>query len=123
MLYDGAASDQPVVDSVDLVGFAYFVDPDPSTIPSPAAGTSNCVYAAGEPPLPLLRRFGGAALRLAGAAELTDDPACGSAPDRFDGDLLRIRMVRVTLGIASRQGGAAERVTFDVAPRNMNLTR
>jgi hypothetical protein len=123
MLYDGVASDQPVVDSVDFVGFAYFVDPDPATIPPPPAGTANCVFAAGEPPVPRLLTYGGAVLRQAGAAELTDDPACGSAPDRFDGDLLRIRMVRVTLGIGSPQGGAAERVTFDVAPRNMNLTR
>jgi hypothetical protein len=123
MLYDGEASDQPVVDSVDLVGFAYFIDPDPSTIPPPPAGSANCVFSAGAPPVPLLLRFSGAALRQAGAAELADDPACGSASNRFDGDVLRIRMVRVTVGIASLQGEAVERVTFDVAPRNLNLTR
>ena len=78
-------------------------------------------------------------------AILSDGPYCGSGSNQFDADLLRIRKVRVTLrvqsgveGLRSRDTalfmkpgtaiGSARvvpdyRVSFEVAPRNLNLAR
>jgi hypothetical protein len=75
----------------------------------------------------------------------TDGPYCGGSGNQFDADLLRIRKVRVTLrmqvanpalrggtavdGTTQRYGVGGERyvpdyvVSFDVSPRNMNLSR
>ena len=74
----------------------------------------------------------------------TDGPWCGSGGARFDADLLRIRLIKVTLRVeatedAFRGQGAAfahpgtasaarhmladASLTFDVTPRNLNLTR
>jgi hypothetical protein len=72
---------------------------------------------------------------------LTDGPACGEAPHRFDADLLRIRRVAVTvrletesaefrgLGPAFATAGFSRaatkavpdlQATIEVAPRNMD---
>jgi hypothetical protein len=80
-------------------------------------------------------------------AMLTDGPWCpdATARDRFDADLLRIRRVRVKLrvqvaqealrgpaGLLFARGGTfngttslvpVQQIQFDIAPRNMNLTR
>ena len=106
----------------------------------PADGLSNCAYAAGTPPVPLLADLGGTVLTPLTAGQLTDGPACGRAPARFDVDLLRVRRIGVSLrleteGAEFRGGGAAFanpgtsldadryrpdlQVTFDVAPRNL----
>jgi type II secretory pathway pseudopilin PulG len=111
MLYDGYLTDMPLVDNVVDLRFQYF------------AGASS-----------------GAGLRLLSLAELSDGPIAGQSPDTFDADLLRIRLVRVTLrleataddvrgvgGWFARPGRSASgfsfvpdlEVTFDVAPRNM----
>jgi hypothetical protein len=82
-----------------------------------------------------------------GAGLLTDGPWCpdGSAPNRFDADLLRIRRVRVTVraqaasrGLRAGDGRLFARpgtsrggtlmvpdgsITFDVTPRNLNARR
>jgi hypothetical protein len=71
---------------------------------------------------------------------LTDGPACGRPPFRFDADLLRIRRIRVSIrleteGAEFRGRGSAfanpgtsldaqryipdVQLTFDVAPRNL----
>jgi hypothetical protein len=71
---------------------------------------------------------------------MTDGPVCGAGAAVFDGDLLRIRLVRVTLRLQAaadevrgagvlftRPGRSTSgysyvpdfEVTFDVAPRNM----
>jgi hypothetical protein len=76
-------------------------------------------------------------------ATLTDGPACGLSPYRFDADLLRIRRVSITIRLeaessefrgrgaafatagVSRAAGrvvADQQATIDVAPRNM-ITR
>jgi hypothetical protein len=73
-------------------------------------------------------------------AQLTDGPVCGVSPNRFDGDLLRLRLVRVTLRLDAAaddvrgQGRLFARpgrstsayslapdyeISFDVMPRNM----
>jgi hypothetical protein len=77
-------------------------------------------------------------------AMLTDGPYCGGGSNEFDMDLLRIRKIRVTMrmqvatpslrGGTDRDGNlrtvsSAERyvpdyiVTFEVTPRNLNLSR
>jgi prepilin-type N-terminal cleavage/methylation domain-containing protein len=144
MLYDGYLSDLPLVDNIVSLGFSYYADPSPTSVPRPVEGTSNCVYAAGTPPVPLLADLGGSpGLQRVTATQLTDGPVCGIAPSRFDGDLLRIRRVRVTIraqvaddlrgsGRDVSQPGVSRsaescvpdlEVTFDVAPRNMNPTK
>ncbi len=115
MLYDGYQSDVPLVDNVVDVRFEYFVD------------ASN-----------------GVGLRRTPLAELTDGPAAGVSPNRFDADLLRIRMVRVTLRLQAAaddvrgigawfaQSGRSSsgysfvpdvETTFDVAVRNVRANR
>jgi prepilin-type N-terminal cleavage/methylation domain-containing protein len=144
MLYDGYQSDVPLVENVVDLRFSYYIDPSSTSAPQPPAGTGNCVYGAGTPPTPLLIEFGGTLLRQASPSQFTDGPVCGIAPRRFDGDLLRLRRVRVTLraqvgaddlrgtGIDFRQAGISRggessvpdlEVTFDVTPRNMRPTR
>jgi hypothetical protein len=76
---------------------------------------------------------------------LTDGPMCGGGTNQFDADLLRIRKVRVTMRVqaasASLRGNdgrlwinpgtakGGERyvpdyaLSFEVAPRNLNLVR
>lgn len=144
MLYDGYRTDVPLADQVVALKFEYFVDPWPGGVSRPADGDSNCVYAAGTPPVPLLVDLGGSTLVSAGAALLTDGPICGLSPSRFDGDVLRIRRVRVTVRAqvadaslrGTGSGFAAQgvsssgesyvpdmEVSFDVSPRNMLPTR
>jgi prepilin-type N-terminal cleavage/methylation domain-containing protein len=139
MVYDGSRSDVPVLDHVVNVRVAYFGDPRPASVTPSAPGIANCAYA-GSPPMPLLVNLGGMAPKLLRAAQLTDGPFCGQAPNRFDGDLLRVRRVTVTVRLEAesaefRGTGAAFstagfsrsgvksvpdlEATIDVAPRNM----
>jgi type II secretory pathway pseudopilin PulG len=140
MLYDGYQSDVPLVENIVDLRFAYFLAPSPSSVTRPTDGETNCAYAAGTPPVPLLADLGGIAPQLAAASLLTDGPPCGLPPHRFDADLLRVRRVRVTIraqaglddlrGVSrdfSRRGrsiGAESsvpdvEVTFDVSLRNV----
>jgi type II secretory pathway pseudopilin PulG len=144
MSYDGFQTDVPLAENIVFLKFEYLVDPWPEAAPRPPAGESSCVYAAGSPPLPLLADLGGPVLAPAGAALLTDGPVCGLSPHRFDGDLLRIRRIRVIVRaqVADRAlrgtgadfltpGGSPNaesyvpdiEVTFDVTPRNMLAAR
>ncbi len=144
MLYDGYQTDVPLAEQVVSLRFEYFVDPWPAGVAWPPDGEANCVYAAGSPPIPLLASLGGSTLASAGAGLLADGPLCGLPPSRFDGDLLRIRRVRVTIRaqVADRslRGAGADfalqgvsshaesyvpdmEVSFDVSPRNMLPTR
>jgi hypothetical protein len=144
MLYDGYQSDVPLADNIVDLRFSYYVDPSPSSAPQPPSGEANCVYTAGTPPVPLLADLGGISLRRVSSSQLTDGPLCGIAPYRFDGDLLRVRRVRVTIraqvGADDLRGGGLDfsrsgfsrggenyvpdlEVTLDVAPRNTRPTR
>lgn len=144
MSYDGHQTDVPLAENIVLLQFQYLVDPSPAAAPRPPAGGSNCAYAAGSPPLPLLADLGGPMLRPAGAPLLADGPVCGLAPNRFDADLFRIRRIRVTIraqvadralrgtgadflspGVSSSGESYAPdiEVTFDVTPRNLVPTR
>jgi hypothetical protein len=132
MVYDGDRSDVPVVDHVVDLRFTYYGDPSPSSVPPPPGGPASCAYAPGTPPVPLLADLGGAPLTLLTAPTLTDGPACGQSPNRFDADLLRVRRIGVTIRLEAesaefRTPADANRlvpdlqVTFDVAPRNMAI--
>ena len=117
-----SASDLPVVDDIAVLQFAYFLDPNPSRVPAPTTGQSSCLFEAGSPPLPLLRALGRGSFTPVSGRELADGPLCGSSDERFDGDVLRIRLVRVTIGASPPgAGGAPESVQFDVAPRNQSV--
>jgi len=144
MMYDGYQTDVALAENIVALRFEYFADPWPASVPRPPAGLANCVYGAGTPPVPLLADYGAATPAPVGAAQLTDGPICGLSPHRFDGDLLRIRRIRVTLRAQASDrvvrasgpeyanpglsaGGSAAvpdvEVTFDVTPRNLQATR
>jgi type II secretory pathway pseudopilin PulG len=139
MMYDGDRSDVPLVDHVVDLQFKYYADPSPVALTPPPPGASNCGYAAGTPPIPVLPDLGGTTGVLLTAAQLTDGPVCGRAPARFDADLLRVRRIGVSLRLeaegaefrgtnsAFANSGTSQegsryipdlRVTFDVTPRN-----
>ncbi len=147
MQYDGINPAVPIVDNVVDLRFEYFGDPNPPVQPKPTPfpGTANCIYDAGGVNLmPTLAADEGSLASLPGTM-LTDGPWCGAGDNRFDADLLRIRKVRVTMraqvglpslrGLDTRfftnpgtsQGGEQSvpdyTVSFEVSPRNLNLTR
>jgi hypothetical protein len=144
MQYDGTSTETPLVDNVVGLKFEYFGDPNPPKQPKPPLGTANCLYSdTGVALLPTLALTDGS---LAALTEdiLTDGPYCGRGDTEFDADLLRVRKVRVTLRMqvanatlrgtgplftnpGTAVGGAKYvpdySVSFDVSPRNLNLTR
>jgi hypothetical protein len=113
----------PLLDDIRNLRFVYYADPDPASVSTAGSESGTCVYAAGPPPRPLLAALGGHALAQLAPAELTDGPFCGSAPNRFDADLLRIRRVRVHLAIGAGSRDQSWELAFDVSPRNVNLSR
>jgi len=144
--YDSYLTDVPIVDNVVAATFAYYGDPNPPSRPKPPAGIANCLYdAAGNlvGGLSVLATEGGSLAPLS-LSLLSDGPWCGAGANRFDADLLRIKKVKVTLRVQaskaslrasggtylvagtsqSAHGALADyTITFDVAPRNMNLGR
>lgn len=143
--YDGYQTDVPLVDNVVDLRFEYFGDPEPPRLPKPPPGTPNCLYdAAGNyANLPVLNPDDGS-LAVLPPSMLSNGPYCGGGSNRFDADLLRVRKVRVTLRMQVanpalrggtdingnvRQGSGGERyvpdyiVSFDISPRNLNLSR
>ncbi len=145
MRYNGGDSDVAVVDNVVDINFQYYGTPEPPTHPDTPVGTANCIYdASHNPALPVLTATEGGLAPLT-AAMLTDGPWCGGGDNQFDADLMRIRKVRVTMRMQAasaavrgsatamfRNPGTAQlgeklvpdyEVSFDVTPRNLNLTR
>ena len=143
--YDGYETDLPLVDDVVGLTFTYFANPDPNSAPKPPTGLGNCVYAAGDPPSPLLANLGTSTLTALTPTQLTDGPVCGVSSNQFDGDLLRVQKVGVAirvqvaredlrgddplqfanLGRATRGNAWVPDFTmrFQVTPRNLNLLR
>jgi hypothetical protein len=142
---DGLTTDVPVADDVVGLQFTYYGDPNPPPAPKPEAGTANCLFdASGNPVLARLPSTSDSVVELTPTA-LTDGPWCGRGAGAFDADLLRIRQVRVSLRVQAasaalrgsdpslfRRPGTArgnERfipdfsTSFDVSPRNLQLTR
>jgi type II secretory pathway pseudopilin PulG len=148
MRYNLNADDSPIVDDVVDLRFEYFGDVNPPTRPQPplGSGIANCLYdAAGNyRNLPVLQATDGSLAALTPDI-LTDGPMCGGGTNQFDADLLRVRKVRVTMRVqaanAAMRGtdtrfwvnpGTAKggdryipdyTLTFEVTPRNLNLTR
>jgi hypothetical protein len=144
--YNGNTQDVPVVDNVVDLRFEYFGDPEPPTRPKPGAGVPNCLYdAVGNYLNPGQLPADHGSLASLPEAVLIDGPWCGLGNNAFDVDLLRIRKVRVSLRM---QAGAEQfrgtdpaffmnpgksegggklipdyLVSFEVTPRNLNLTR
>lgn len=146
MRYNGADEDLPIVDNVVDLRFDYFGDPAPPAFPKPPLGTANCLYdAAGNYVGPAALASDDGSLASLPAGVLTDGPYCGSGVNAFDADLLRVRKIRVSLRMqatspalrgtdpalfmkpGSALGGERAvpdyRVSFEVAPRNLNLAR
>jgi hypothetical protein len=142
---DGWLTDTPIAENVVDLKFTYFGDPNPPKSPK-KVGEANCLYDAagnyvGLPVLPL----SDGSLSVLTAAMLTDGPFCGSGNNSYDADLLRIRKVRVMIRMQvapaamrgldatlwknpgkSLGGGRSVpdyTVTFEVTPRNLNLSR
>jgi hypothetical protein len=146
MRYNALFEDIAIVDDVVDLRFDYFGDPNPPLLPKPPAGEANCLYdnlGAYIGPAVLTPTDG--SLVALTSADFTDGPFCGSGPNVFDADLLRIRKIRVTLRMQAAAPGLrgadtalflnpgtareADRtlpdylVTFEVSPRNLNLAR
>jgi type II secretory pathway pseudopilin PulG len=131
MHYDGgSAAPSPVVDNVAALAFQYFGDPSPPVRPKPPAGTPNCLYdSAGHyvGGMEMIAAEPGALVPLP-LAMFADGPWCGGGTNMFDGDLLRVRRIDVTIRIQTPIASLRTRVpdlttTFSVAPRNLNLGR
>lgn len=146
MRYNGYTEETPVVENVVDLKFEYFGDPNPPVLPKPPAGEANCLYdAAGNYiNLPTLTPDEGSLAPLP-AAMLKDGPMCGGSNNAFDADLLRVRKVRVTMRVqaanpalrgsdtalfkhpGTSKGGEKfvpdYTISFEVSPRNLNLTR
>jgi hypothetical protein len=147
IVYDGAATEIPIVDNVVDLRFDYFGDPAPPTTPDPGVGGgANCLYDAMHNLIGLdtLTADEGS-LAILKPDQLNDGPWCGGGDNEFDADLLRIRKVRVTLRMQAANdwlrgsnprlfmnpGRAKQSTTmvpdyvvrFDITPRNLNLIR
>jgi len=146
MKYDGHKA-VPIADNVVDLRFDYFGDPNPPVSPKPPLGVANCLYdASGNyvSGLSTLTATDGSLAALT-PAMLTDGPYCGSGQNQFDADLLRVRKVKVMLRVQAasrslrgsdpvrfRNAGTSTggerfipdlQLSFDVSPRNLNLTR
>lgn len=140
-------TDTPLADNVVDLQFSYFGDPNPPVEPIPPAGSANCLYdSTGNytAAMPVLTANAGSLAALP-ASLLTDGPWCGGGTNEFDADLLRIRQIRVSIRVQAgspslrgsdaglfRNPGTAQggerfvpdyAMTFDVTPRNLNLSR
>jgi len=139
-------TESTLADNVVDLRFDYFGDPNPPKRPKPPAGVANCLYDASGNyvNLPVLSTSDGSLAPLPGDM-LSDGPFCGAGLSQFDADLLRIRKVRVSIRMQASSAGLRGKdptiwvnpgtsqnstglvpdyaVTFDVAPRNLNLAR
>ena len=96
--YDGDQTDFPVVDNIVGLSFEYFGDANPPTKPKPPPGTANCLYDAAGQLLAAPTLTGTGGLVWLPLSMLSDGPWCGGGATRFDADLLRVRLIKVTVG-------------------------
>ena len=143
--YNGSTEDVALVDNVVELRFDYFGDPNPPVKPKPAIGVESCLFdTSGNSKLPTLATEDGSLASLP-LEILKDGPFCGGGANQFDADLYRVRKVRVTLRVQvadsslrgtdqtlwvnpgkSRSSSTVVRdlgVSFEISPRNLNLSR
>lgn len=101
---NGFSTSLPVAD--DVVGFEvrYFGDVRAPSAPRPPPGVANCLYDAGGVHLDPAGEVAAPALVEIPLVRFTDGPFCGAVPNRFDVDLLRVRLVRVRLRVQTAEG-------------------
>ena len=125
-VYDGDASDQPVVDGVASLAFEYFGVIDPPQWPQPPLGQANCLYdTIGTWQGGVTLTASDEGLALLPSTLFKDGPWCGAGGAAFDADLLRVRRVRVVATLRAPAGADPRpdyRVTFDVSPRNLAIS-
>jgi type II secretory pathway pseudopilin PulG len=148
--YDGDDGDFPVVDNVVGLKFEYFGDPNPPTQPKPPLTVANCLYdISGNYTASAMETLttGGGSLAPLPISMFKDGPWCGTigSTNQFDADLFRIRKVKVTLRVQTPLAALRGQNTllfanpgtstsgqkfipdmvasFEVSPRNMNLSR
>ncbi len=148
MRYDGGTNPPiPVVDNVVDLKFEYFGDPNLADLPKPTPPNTSCLYPDGinlvsglySPPLT------DGSLAPFPLSAFTDGPFCGSGSNEFDADLYRVRKVRMTIRVQTPvaalrgqdtnlfkfpgTGRNGQRLvpdlsaSFEISPRNMNLSR
>lgn len=126
--YDTDQTDSPVIDDAVELRFEFAGVAGPPTRPKPPPGRANCLYDEAGVATPGLAslEFGRSGLAELPIGLFTDGPWCGSGALEFDADLLRVRRVRITLGLrAARSAGSSLRppaeasVTLDIALRNL----
>ena len=146
MRYNGLTTEVALADNIVDLRFDYFGDPNPPLNPKPPKDVANCLYDKlgnyiGPPALPA----NDGSLAVLKPEDLSNGPYCGSGSNEYDVDLLRVRKIRVTLRVQTGQEGLRStdtalfmrpgragpsdrvlpdyRVSFEVAPRNLNLAR
>jgi hypothetical protein len=123
MRSENGGSAQPVMNGVTDLRFEYYGATDATAVSRRGAASGTCVFTAGPSLDARLMPLPGPSPALIGSAMLTDGPACGGGATMFDGDLLRIRRVRMHLHVAGAAWGTAAApalaVTTDVAPPSL----
>jgi hypothetical protein len=156
MAGDGDTWELPLVDRLASLTIELLGDPRPPRLGSPGTSPRAATYGPVPPPdgtddprddwpagenctflaaggvqqsrMPTLPSGGAAGLVLLPASSFADGPWCpdGSAPNRYDADLLRIRAVRVTIRAEAPSAGvrsADQSVVFNVVPRALQAGR
>ena len=142
--YDTDASDTPLLDDVTTMKVEYFGMLDQPNRPKPQVGVANCLYDAAGQRLPFTATGAGTSEIPLPLELFRDGPWCGPEGIQFDADLLRIRRIRITLGVQASSGslrgtglefsnaGATRSawrrlsdllIAIDVAPRNLSFAR
>jgi prepilin-type N-terminal cleavage/methylation domain-containing protein len=148
MRYDGGTdTPTPVIDNVVDLKFEYYGDPNLADLPKPPVGKTSCLYPDGSnlvsglysPPQ------SDGSLAPFPLSAFTDGPYCGGGSNEFDADLYRVRKVRMTVRVQTPvnalrgqdtnlfkfpgTGRNGQRLvpdlsaSFEITPRNMNLSR
>jgi hypothetical protein len=123
MRSENGGSAQPVMNGVTELRFEYYAATDAAAVSRRGAESGTCVFDPGPPLAARLMPLAGPSPALILPAMFSDGPACGGGTTMFDGDLLRIRRVRMHVRVAAAAWGTgtapALPVTMDVAPPSL----
>jgi prepilin-type N-terminal cleavage/methylation domain-containing protein len=150
MRYDGGTdTPTPVVDNVVGLQFDYYGEPNTANLPKPPTGKTSCLYPDGNNLVSGLYSATSSDGSLAPLplSAFKDGPWCGTigGSNAFDADLLRVRKVRISLRVQTPLSGlrgqdallfknpgtsrSGQRqvpdlaTSFEISPRNINLSR